>query len=96
MYNRVKSKEFFFFLQMQNRNKSGSNNPNFGRIKTQSTIVKITKLVYVYNSLDMSYIGEFSTVKCSKHYNMGKDTLTKYIKKGIPFKGKIFSREKLH
>jgi hypothetical protein len=77
MYNRVKSKEF---LKMQNRNKSGSNNPNFGRIKTQSTIVKITKLVYVYNSLDMSYIGEFSTVKCSKHYNMEKDTLTKNFK----------------
>lgn len=93
MYNRVKSKEF---LEMQNRDKSGSNNSFYGRIKTQSTIAKITKLVYVYNSLDMSYIGEFSTVKCSKHYNMGKDTLTKYIKSGLPFKGKIFSREKFN
>jgi hypothetical protein len=44
----------------------------------------------------VSFIGEFSTVKCSKHYNMGKDTLTKYIKNGLPFKGKIFSREKFH
>jgi hypothetical protein len=47
--------------------------------------------VYVYNSLDMSLIGEFSTVKCSKYFSMGKETLTKYIKNGIPFKGKIFS-----
>jgi hypothetical protein len=54
MYNRVKSKEF---LDMQNRDKSGSKNPFYGRIKTESTIAKITTLVYVYNSLDMSYIG---------------------------------------
>lgn len=25
---------------------------------------------------------------------MGKDTLSKYIKNGLPFKGKIFSRNK--
>jgi len=93
MYGRVKSKEF---IEMQNRDKSGSNNPLYGKIKTPCTIVKITKLVYVYNSSDMSYIGEFSTVNCSKHYNMGKDTLTKYIKNGLPFKGKIFSRTKFH
>jgi hypothetical protein len=27
---------------------------------------------------------------------MGRDTLTKYIKNGLPYKGKIFSREKLY
>jgi hypothetical protein len=93
MYGRVKSKEF---LDMQNRNKSGDNNPLYGIKKTPSTLAKITKLVYVYNFSDMSFIGEFSTVYCSKHYKMGKDTLTKYLKNGLPFKGKIFSRKKLH
>lgn len=93
MYGRAKSKEF---LEMQNRDKSGSNNPLFGKIKSPSTIAKITKLVYIYNSSDMSYIGEYPTVKCSKIYNMGKDTLTKYIKNGLPYKGKIFSHIKLH
>ena len=44
----------------------------------------------------MSLIGEYSTVNCSKQFKMGKDTLTKYIKNGLPFKGKIFTREKLH
>ena len=78
---------------MQYRYKSGSNNPLFGKSKSPSTIVKITKVVYVYKSLDMSLIGKFSTVKCSKYFSMGKDTLTKYIKNGIPFKGKIFSRK---
>lgn len=102
MYGRVKSKEF---IDMQTRDKSGSKNPFYGKYKTPSTIAKITKLVYVYDygrgylpNRDMAtaFLGEFSTVRCSKHYNMGKDTLTKYIKNGLPFKGKIFSHEKLH
>jgi len=90
-----KSKEF---LEMQRRDRSGVNNPLYGKIKSASTITKLIKLVYVYNSEDMSYIGEFSTVNCSKQFNMGKapHTLSKYIKNGFPFKGKIFSRNKLH
>ena len=35
-------------------------------------------------------------VKCSKTFKLGKDTLSKYIKLGIPFKGKLYSRTKLH
>jgi group I intron endonuclease len=93
MYGRVKSKEF---IEMQNRDRSGSNNPLFGKTKSPSTIIKITKLVYVYNCLDMSLIGKFSTINCSKQFKMGKDTLTKYIKSGLPYKGKIFSRIKLY
>ena len=80
---------------MQNKNRSGENNPLFGKVKSPSTILKITKLVYVYNCLDMALIGEFSTVKCSKEFKMGKDTLKKYIDRGLPYKGKIFSRIKL-
>jgi len=93
MYGRLKSKEF---IEMQNRDRSGSKNPLFGKTKSPSTIDKITKLVYVYNCLDMSLIGEFSTLNCSKIFKIGKDTLTKYIKSGLPYKGKIFSRIKLY
>lgn len=93
MYGRIKSKQF---LEMQNRDKNGINNPLYGKKKSIFTIAKLTKLVYVYNYSDMSFIGEFSTVNCSKHYKMGKSTLTKYIKNGLSFKGKIFSRKKLH
>jgi len=39
----------------------------------------------------MSYIGSYSTVQCSKEFNIGKDTLSKYLLNGNPFKGKIFS-----
>ena len=93
MFGMKKSKEF---LEMQLKDRRGSNNPLFGKIKSPSTLSKITKIVYVYNCLDMSLIGEYSTVNCAKKIKMGKDTLTKYIKSGLPFKGKIFSREKLH
>jgi hypothetical protein len=57
---------------MQNRDKIGSNNLLFGKVKSPSTIVKLTKLVYVYNNLNMSLIGELSTVNCLKHFNMGR------------------------
>lgn len=93
MYGREKSPEF---LDMQTRDKSGGNNPLYGKKKSASTVAKLTKLVYVYNSEDMSFIGEFSTVNCSKEFKMGKDTLTKYIKNGLPFKGRLFSKKILH
>ena len=84
------------FIEMQKRNKIGVNNPQFGVFKSSDTIAKLTKLVYVYNSVDMSYIGSYSTVQCSKEFNMVKDTLSKYLLNGFPFKGKIFSRVLLH
>jgi len=96
------------FIEMQKRNKIGVLNPQFGVIKSPETIAKLTKLVYVYKSIDMSYIGSYSTVQCSKEFNMGKDTLSKYLLSGLSFNpcpdtrsaggkgGKIFSRVKLH
>jgi hypothetical protein len=76
---------------MQNRDKKGINNPMYGKKKSSITLAKITKLVYVYNAEDLSYIGEYSTVECSKTFKMGKDTLTKYLKLKLPYKGKIFT-----
>lgn len=93
MFSRLKSKEF---LEMQRRDKTGANNPLFGKIKTLETIAKLTKLVYVYNSANLKHLGEFSTTNCSTEFKIGKDTIQKYLKNGLPFKGKIFSRHKLH
>ena len=84
------------FLHMQTRSKADKKNPNYGVRKSSSTLAKIIKLVYVYNSEDLNYIGSFPTVICSKTFKIGKDTLSKYIKSGLPFKGKIYSRKKLH
>ena len=89
MYGKVLSPEF---LAMQKRDKSGSNNPQYGVIKSGETLAKIIKLVYVYDSVSGIFLGKFSTVKCSEHFKIGKDTLTKYLQNGLPFKGKIFTR----
>ena len=84
------------FIHMQRRNKVGVNNPQFGVIKSNSTRENLTKLVYVYDAITLEYINSYSTVHCSKELKMGKDTLSKYLLNGLPFKGKLFSRVKLH
>jgi len=93
MYNKQLSLEFKY---MQTRNKKGINNPLFGTKKSAITLAKITKLVYVYNAEDMSYVDIYPTVKCSKTFKIGKDTLSKYLNSGQAYKGLIYSRKKLH
>lgn len=83
------------FIKMQVRNKAGINNPQYGIKKSTSTIAKLTKWIYVYDYETKNLIGTYSTVQCSKHFKMGKDTLTKYLKNGQPYKNKLFSRKKL-
>ena len=72
--------------------------------KSSITLAKITKLVYVYKISsagtegddELKFIGTFSTVECSKIFKLGKDTLSKYLNSGLPFKGNIYSRIPLH
>lgn len=78
------------FIAMQIKDKKGINNPQYNVVKSPSTIAKLTKLIYVYDSVTNSFLGAYSTVECSKHYNMGKDTLQKYLNTGQPFKGRLF------
>ena len=84
------------FLHMQKKDKTGKNNLNYGKKKSTITLRKIIKLVYVYNYEDMSYIGSYPTAECAKIFKIGKDTLYKYLKLGLPFKGKFYSRIKLN
>lgn len=97
MYPRIGGKQFSpEFLHMQTKDKTGKNNPCYGLIKSDKTLEKLIKLVYVYNYEDMSYLGHYPTVETTKIFKLGKDTLNKYIKLGKPFKGKLYSRSKLH
>lgn len=93
MYGKPFSKEF---INMQIRYKKGKNNPMFGLKKSANTIEKITKKVYVYEYETKNLIGIYSTVECSKTFKMGKDTLSKYLKNGLPYKKNLFSRIKLY
>ena len=86
------------FIYMQKRDKKGINNPlrrPFGKKKSTITLAKLIKLVYVYNLEDMSLIGVYPTVECSKKFYIGKDTLSKYLRSGLPYKGKIYTRTKI-
>jgi hypothetical protein len=93
MYDRTFSPDF---IKMQSCNKVGNNNPQFGKIKSIKTINKLTKLVYVYDFINKNLIGSYSTIQCSKEFKMGKYTLSKYLKNGLPYKNKLFSRIKLY
>jgi len=93
MYGREFSSEF---LKYQIKDKSGINNPMYGIKKSAETITKLQKLIYVYEYETKNFIGIYPTVICSKEFKMGKDTLTKYLNSGLPFKNKLFSRIKLH
>ena len=93
MYGKPFSTEF---INMQIRDKKGKNNPMYGLKKSAITIEKITKKIYVYDDETKNLIGTYSTVECAKVFKMGKDTLTKYLKNGLPYKNKLFSRIKLY
>jgi group I intron endonuclease len=93
MYGREFSSEF---LNYQIKDKSGVNNPMYGRKKSAESIAKLQKLVYVYEYETKKFIGVYTTLLCSKEFKMGKSTLSKYLKNGLPFKNKLFSRIKLH
>jgi hypothetical protein len=84
------------FTYMQTRDKKGRKNPMYGIKKSFNIISKLQKLVYVYEYDTKVLIGVYPTVKCSQKFKMGKDTLTKYLKNGLPYKNKIFSRIKLY
>jgi hypothetical protein len=83
------------FLATQTQDKTGVNNPQYGVVKSLETIAKLTKLVYVYDANTSELLGTYSTVNCAKQFNMGKNTLTKYLASGKPFKGLIFRRTKM-
>ena len=93
MYGRKLSSEF---INMQVRSKIGEKNPQYGKQKSDETIAKLTKLIYVYDYETKNFIGSYPTVKCAKEFQMGKDTLKKYLNNKLPFKNKIFSKLKLH
>lgn len=97
MSGKIFSSEFLaIYPKDKKKNKMGINNPNYGKKKSVLTLSKITKLVFVYNSKDLTHLATYSTIECSKVFKMGKDTLQKYILSGKPYKDKLFTRTKLH
>lgn len=77
MFGKILSPEF---ILMQNKNKIGKNNPNYGLKKSAETLDKITKLVYVYDSETMLFLGKYPTVECSKTFKLGLGSCRRSLK----------------
>lgn len=86
MFNREKSPEFKYQIY---RDKTGINNPQFGIIKSEATLNKIRKIVYVYDNKH-TFLAKYGRVACKFHFKIGYDTLRKYIDSGKTFKGYYF------
>jgi group I intron endonuclease len=104
MYGKPKSEAF---IAQQTRDKTGANNPSSpggslsprnvwgedGVKKSEDTLAKLRKMVYVYNATDnYKLVGVYATVECFRKFNMGYDTLTKRLSDGKLHKGYLFSR----
>ena len=63
---------------MQNKYKKGKNNLKFGIKKSEITIKKLQKLVYVYEADSRKLIRSYLTVECIKQFKLSKNTLYKY------------------
>lgn len=74
------------------KDRSGVNNPMFGKAKFEETLAKLKKMVWVYD-MDNNYklLGVFLTVMCTKTFHIGYKTLTKRLQDGKIHKGKYFS-----
>jgi len=89
MYGKEKSPEF---LSQQLRDKSGDNNPMWGKTHSEETRKKLSTPIYVFDCTTKNLIAEFSgIVVAKKEMRIGYDTLKKYLKSGMPYKGQIFS-----
>lgn len=86
IFGREKSPEFKYQIY---RDKTGINNPQFGVVKSEFTINKLRKIVYVYND-KYAFLGKYGRVDCKLRFKIGYDTLRKYIDSGKIFKGHYF------
>lgn len=79
-----KSKEFLYYMF---KSKKGVNNPMYGTKKSQETLLKIRKPIYIYNS-NKELINSFEkTIDAAKLLKIGAPTLKKYKDTGKLYKG---------
>lgn len=93
MFGKDKSPEF---IEQQFRDKSGENNPMFGKTHSSETLAKIRKRIYVYDATTKELIKVYSgTVEAKKDLKIGYDTLNRCCKTQEPYKGMILSKDEL-
>ena len=88
MYNKPKSEAF---IAEQLRDKSGYNNPMFGKPKSDQTLAKLRKMIFVYDvTQDYKLLGVYPTVMCTRLFKLSNNTLRKRINNKEIHNGKYF------
>jgi hypothetical protein len=91
MYKKEKSPAF---IEQQKKDKSGAKNPQFGVKKSEYTLTKLRKLIYVYDLQDnYKYLGVYSTVESMRTFHISHSTLSKILGQDGIHRGKLYSRE---
>ena len=88
MFNKEKSPEFIAHM---NKDRSGVNNPMYGKPKSEETLSKLRKMVFVYDvTNNYKLLGVYPTVICTRTFHIGYETLSKRLLDGKIHKGKYF------
>ena len=88
MFNKQKSPEFIAHMY---RDKSGANNPMYGLSKSEETLAKLRKMIYVYSVPDnYTLLGIYPTRECTQVFRLGYETLVKRLNDGKVHKDKYF------
>lgn len=68
------------FLYYQTKDRSGENNPMYGKIKSEETLKKVRKIIFVYDvTKNYELIGIYLTVMCTRIFKLCNNTLKKII-----------------
>jgi group I intron endonuclease len=87
MFNKEKSKEF---IENMYKDRSGSNNPMFGKAKSEETLAKLRKRVYVYN-INKEFITSYDSIGFAvKDLHIATETINKYLDTDKVYKDKYF------
>jgi hypothetical protein len=79
------------FIAQQIRDKSGENNPMFGKTKSEQTLAKLRKMIFVYDvTQDYKLLGVYPTVMCTRLFKLCNNTLRKRINNKEIHNGKYF------
>lgn len=94
MYNKIKSGAF---IAQQIRDKSvalacaAENNPMFGKPKSEQTLAKLRKMIFVYDvTQNYKLLGVYPTVMCTRLFKLCNNTLKKRINNKEIHNGKYF------
>lgn len=92
MFGKTKSLEF---IKQGTKDKTGLNNPQHGRIKTDIFLSKTRKMIYVYDiTSNYKLLGVYPTVVCTRTFNVGHAILIKILKDGLFYKNKYYFSRK--